>query len=515
LSGRRRIYIGLSALGGALVGAALVILVILIVTGSISASQARKVEPFSLVREPLAGELAGRFRPWLLFDSREKWRPLNVDSLFDEGTQRFCLRRGRVPKCIPIRNAAEFDALVAGKQAGPATYIDIKGDSTNSYHGPASCRPLLDCDSGPRSAIYYNATESNGRYYLDYWWFLRFNHFARLALNESCLLPVARETGVCDEHEGDWEGVTVVTRPHDERHVEYVVYAAHKGTFRYSGGRLKFRDGTRPVVYLAEGGHAAYPLPCRHSCHQPAGLAVDGVLELPESDYDGLAEWGRDAEACVPNTQGSCLLSLDKQHWTHWPGEWGAGCTAACGGVVDANSPHSPGVQARFQTPWCSFQEDVFTCDGRSQHCADWLGSQVVAVACDPILLTIGQRSSKKLGPGALGLDVAGKPIENATTPGVVQALGAPLEPPSRLSAIADGPATEILVRAAQGRLVSSDLFTNPGWRPGQTIHLTVTSGTDGPTVLADGHPATERTITERPTPANLNRALRVLAPGP
>ncbi len=493
----------------------LAIAVILIANGSIVRSQNRKVEPFSLVQEPLAGELAERFRPWLLFDSREKWRPLNVNALFDEGTQRFCLRQGQAAKCRPIHNAREFDALVQGKQAGPATYIDIKGSRTASYHGPASCHPLLDCNSGPHSAIYYHATESNGRYYLDYWWFLRFNHFARLALNKSCFLPVAREAGACDEHEGDWEGMTVVTPPHDERHIESVGYAAHKGTFRYSGAQLKPHEGTRPTVYLAEGSHAAYPLPCRGSCHQPAGLAVDGTLELPESDHDGLATWGRNAEACVPNAQGSCLLSLDQQHWTHWPGEWGAGCTAACSGVLDANSPHSPGVQARFQTPWCSFQEDRFTCDGRSQRCADWLGSQVLALACDPILLTIGQRSSKKLGAGMLGLNVAGKPIENATTPGVVQALGAPLEPPARLSAIVDGPAAEIIVRAAQGSVVSEDRFANPSWQAGQTIHLTVTSGTDGPTVLAEGHPAIERTITERPTPANLNRALSVLAASP
>jgi hypothetical protein len=487
--------------------------VLVIVNGSLASSQTRKVEPFSLVREPLAGRLAERFRPWLLFDTGEKWRPLNVDYMFDEGAQRFCLRQGRVPRCIPIHDAAEFDGLVAGNPAGQGDYIDINGDTTDSYHGPASCRPLFDCDAGPRSAIYYNATESNGRYYLDYWWFLRFNHFTRLALSKSCLLLAARETGVCDEHEGDWEGVTVVTRPHDDTHVEYVVYAAHKGTFRYSGTQLQFREGARPVVYVTEGGHSAYPLPCTHSCRQPPGLALDGVLELPESAHDGRASWGRNPEACVPNAAGSCLLALNAQPWTHWPGEWGAGCTAACGGVLDANSPRSPGVQARFQTPWCSFQEDVITCDGRSQRCSDWLAAQVVALACDPILLTEAQRASEKLGPSRLGLRVAGVSIRNATTPGVVQALGTPLEPGNELTAIVDGPATEILVRAAQGNLVSDDSFANPGWHAGQSIRITVASGSDGPTVLADGQRARERTITERATPAGLDRPLRAVPP--
>jgi Vacuolar protein sorting-associated protein 62 len=488
--------------------------VLWIVNGTLSPSQVRKVEPFSLVREPLAGELAERFRPWLLFDSKEKWRPLDVDAMFEEGTQRFCQRHGHAATCVPIHSAGEFDTLISSKQSGAASYIDIAGDSTGGYHGPDACRPLLDCNGGSRSAIYYHATESNGRYYLDYWWFLRFNHFTRLALNDSCRLPVARESGICDEHEGDWEGMTVVTRPHDERHVEYVVYAAHKGTFRYSATQLDLRDGTRPVVYLAEGSHAAYPLPCRHACHQPAGLAVNGVIELPEADHDGMAPWGRDAEACMPNARGSCLLSLDKQSWTRWPGEWGAGCTAACGGALDANSPHSPGVQARFQTPWCSFQEDLFTCDGRSQRCADWLGSQVVAVACDPILLTNGQRSAKKLAPSGLSLQLAGQPVANASTPGVVQALGAPLEPGAHAVAVADGPATEVLVRAAQGKLVTDARFADDTWRAGQRVHIAVTSGTDGPTILADGRPPLERTITERPTPEGVSQALRSLGPG-
>jgi hypothetical protein len=166
-------------------------------------------------------------------------------------------------------------------------------------------------------------------------------------------------------------------------------------------------------------------------------------------------------------------------------------------------------VQTRFQTPWCSFQEDLFTCDGRSQRCSDWLSAQVRALACDPVLLTEAQRASKKLGTAGLGLEVAGAPIASATTPGVVQALGAPLEPNSELTATVDGPSAEILVSAAQGAILSNDSFANSTWQPGQRIHITVTEGNDGPAVLADGQPPRERTITERATPATLNRVLR------
>jgi hypothetical protein len=500
-----RIIGGLVA--GLLIGAGAAVIVVLILDGSIGAGFARKDEPFSLLDEPMAGELAERFRPWLLFDSKEKWRPLNVDDMFDEGTQRFCVRQGGPSTCSAVPNALAFDKLIAEKRAGTNSYVNIAGSKLSEYHGPASCRALWDCNGGPRSAIYYDATESNGRYYVDYWWFLRFNHFSRYDFNRTCLASLAREAGLCDEHEGDWEGVTVVTRPHDATHVEYVVYAAHKGTFRYSGAQLQLRNETRPVVYLTEGGHSAYPLACAHSCRQPPALAIDGVVP-PETDHDGRAPWGRNTEACVPNAPGSCLLSLAAQPWTHWPGEWGAGCSAACGGALDANSPHSPGVQARFQTPWCSFQEDQFTCDGRSQRCSDWLSAQVRALACDPVLLTEAQRASTKLETGALGLEVGGVTVASATTPGVVQALGPPLEPNSGLTATVDGSSAEILVSAAQGAILSNDSFANSNWQPGQRIHITVSEGNDGPTVLADGQYPRERAITERATPASLERVL-------
>jgi hypothetical protein len=468
----------------------------------------REVEAFSQVPEDLAGTLAARFRPWLEFDSHELWRPLNVGYLFDEGTQRFCTREvHRSPRCLPIRNAAGFDALAAEGHGGAATYVDIAGNSVSEYHGPTQCRPLLDCDRGERSAIYYHVTESNNRFYIDYWWFLRFNHFPLSRPGLSCRIEITREQSICDEHEGDWEGVTVVTRPNDSAHIDYVVYAAHKGTFRYAAqagavgqaaSQLTLREGTRPVVYLAQGSHAAYPVACAHSCHQPPELAAEGLVDLPEGNYDGKREWGRNADKCVPNARGSCLQSFTRQPWDTWAGQWGAGCTSACDGAVDANSPHSPGVQARYETPWCSFQSGVFTCDGRSLRCGDWLGPLVVAVACDPILLTRGLRASEKIPPGRLALVIEGSPTSHASTPGVVQALGHPLQAGSRLEAVADGPATEILVRAAQGAIVAEDRFADLGAAPGQRIVLTVSPGPDGPTVLASGHRPVERRLLER-----------------
>ena len=43
--------------------------------------------------------------------------------------------------------------------------------------GATRAAPVSQRDRGPASAIYDGVTESGGRTYVDYWWFLRFNDF--------------------------------------------------------------------------------------------------------------------------------------------------------------------------------------------------------------------------------------------------------------------------------------------------------------------------------------------------
>jgi hypothetical protein len=460
--------------------------------------ETREVEAFSDVGEPRAGEIAERFRPLLRFDSGERWRPLNVASLLDEAKHRYCTRGAGSDRCTPLGGASDFDGLAKAAAAlGPTTYLDIAGGKVTDYSGPGHCPSLQDCGSGPSSAIYYHVTQANDRFYVDYWWFLRFNHFPRSLPGVSCHSRAARKNGICDEHEGDWEGVTVVTPPDDDARIDYVVYAAHKGTFRYSASLLHLTSRTRPTVYVAQGSHASYPGPCSHDCSQPSGLAAEGLVDLPESDFDGTRGWARNGDACTPNAAGSCLLALTAQAWTTWPGQWGAGCGDACGGAPDVSSPRSPGLQARFQTPWCSTQNGVFACDSRAQRCGDWLGPLVVAVACDPFLLSRGLRATDAIDAGKLALILRGAELSKATTPGVVQALGDPLRPGDSLTVAADGPATQVLVRAEQAGVVVEARFSGLAAQAGQRIAITVAAGADGPVVLADGRRPVERRILE------------------
>jgi hypothetical protein len=481
---------------GVVVGAAIIFT--LHQTNALPSTSTRQVRAFSEVQEPQARTLAERFRPWLLFDSKERWRPLNVDQMFDEGTHSFCTVSAGKTACQKIANAAGFDARLGHSTLGVATDINLGSGGFRNYHGPVHCGGvLLDCGTGARSAIYYHVTQSNDRYYLDYWIFYRFNHFSASQPGLSCKSQLARANAVCDEHQGDWEGVTAVTQPGDATRLDYVVYAAHGGTFRYSASQLRIMDGTHPVVYVANGSHASYPRPCASSCSQPPGLAQLGLVDLPEGDFDGKAAWARNGDSCPANQPGTCLISLSLQPWVTWAGQWGAGCGSACGGASDANSPASPGRQARYQTPWCSSANSIFTCDGTAvASCADWLGPLVAAVACDEGVLTTGLNRTNKTAPGRIEILLPNAAALTAHTPGVVQHLGNPLTPPFAFDVVADGPATQILVRAEQAGVVVEDQFLKSSATAGERIHVQVASGSDRPSVTADGRgPAQERII--------------------
>lgn len=79
----------------------------------------------------------------------------------------------------------------------------------------------------------------------------------------------------------------------------------------------------------------------------------------------------------------------------------------------------------------------------------------------------------------------------------MVQALGPPLHPGDALTVIADGPATQVLVRAEQAGVVVEARFAGLATEAGKQIVVKVTGGSDGPIVLADGRRPVERRILE------------------
>jgi len=319
--------------------------------------------------------LAMELRPRLRFDSAERWRPVSVASFLAEsyphgGAQLACWR-GLDPHCNP---AGGIGRLRRGGDA--PEFIDIEGERKNgadAYSPDPLCTSpptVFDCNDGKMSAVYYRRTTHEGRWYWDYWWFLRYNDYN--GQFNDC-------TFYCGDHEGDWEGITVITTPELNPQILGAVYAAHKDRVLIEGDILP-RSGSHPVVFVAAGTHASYPFRCNDgNCHQFGTL---GGVHLPEESHDGDVAWGGNVDAhCSANL---CVRPLPEigappdlatplaGGWAGWPGKWGKTCIAGCSRAE--SSPNSPGLQIRFRCPWAPTRWALLAPDGtvsRSEPAGD------------------------------------------------------------------------------------------------------------------------------------------------
>lgn len=305
--------------------------------------------------------LAMKVRPRLLFDSQEHWRPLEVERFVSE---QFPDREGHkacwdqpAGRCEPVGGLSQL------RPGGAAPdYLDIHGEEENGvdFSSPnrfchTSSPPARDCNAGAQTAIYYRRTTHEGRWYWDYWWFFRYNDYAG-SFNHCN--PI-----FCGDHEGDWEGVTVVTTPSLTPEITEVIYAAHKNRILVEGTEAPL-EGGHPLVFVAEGTHASYPYRCSAGCRQYA--AVEPFGRLSEDPHDGAVSWGGNEDGdcvkyrCVrplPEVGQPSDLALPRAgRWAGWPGQWGRTCHEGCESfphLLQA-SPRSPGTQIRFKCPWAA-----------------------------------------------------------------------------------------------------------------------------------------------------------------
>ena len=264
--------------------------------------------------------LALTFRPRLLFDAKERWRPTNVDDFLAEPGHLACPPVGG-GVCAPLTSVDQLTPAVA--------HLDLRGtrgdgaDATAPELGVcAKTLPeLRDCDADGDSVIYAHVTRSGARIAIDYWWFLRYNAYS------------------IDQHEGDWEGVTVIVDRAATRVLE-VHFAAHADVWRYDDD-VSSVVGNRVKVYVARGSHAAYPRPCLRLCRQTTGTA-------PESRSGGERSWiGNSAAGC----RRRCVQLLPEAggaptSWDAWDGRWGVTVSSAFA------PPRTPAFQRRFGHPF-------------------------------------------------------------------------------------------------------------------------------------------------------------------
>lgn len=275
----------------------------------------------TLSRAPL--HLALRFQPHLLFDSAERWRPVDVDALLAEPGHRACPPPASGQPCAPLTSPAQLTSGIA--------YLDLRGTRLDGVDAAApdvatcarSSPRLLDCDEGGRSPIYARVMVGKRLIAIDYWWFARYNAF------------------LVDLHEGDWEGVTVIV-DRAGRRVRGVNFAAHSDVWRYDADVPEL-EGRHVRVYVARGSHAAYPRACRRATCAQTGRA------LPEARFDGASPWvANDRSVC----RRSCVRLLPlaaagaPASWDAWDGRWGAPLLPLF------PPPRTPAFQARYASPF-------------------------------------------------------------------------------------------------------------------------------------------------------------------
>jgi hypothetical protein len=205
-------------------------------------------------------------------------------------------------------------------------------------------------------------TEANSRLYVDYWWYLRYNNFGRYGVAELCHNRVLA-LRQCFDHEGDWEGVTVITDDRDHERAAYVGFAQHDGVHRRAAKDLPLQ-GQRPQVFVAQGSHASYSKACPSGCGQ---IKTVLGIRLPETNTDGAVPWGRNEDGECP-ASSPCLRALAGQPWKAYAGLWGSQkCRLRKRKCVLTKGPRSPALQQRYRAPWCYAEKGVKTlqCDGK------------------------------------------------------------------------------------------------------------------------------------------------------
>lgn len=293
-------------------------------------------------------ELAKRFQPYLMFDRKERWRPIDPSVLLAEGNHEACSQAG---ECRAIESALTLQGADLNRRG---SFIALNGTRgvrhPDRFRAPdLGCnddvreplrRALLDCDHGRGARIFFHVFHLPEGVYVEYWFYYRFD---------------LTDAQVLMGHQSDWEGIVVAPQPPAYSTFAWVGFAAHKGApWRYArdvmrcdserpgscGSEAGAHVGQRVLVYVAEGSHASYPRPCHRtsvlSCGQNAKFK--GLFALPERGFDGGAPW-------AANNDPTTLAAIDVQPWLGWKGSWNAR------GKLDSSVVDSPPNQGRYDKP--------------------------------------------------------------------------------------------------------------------------------------------------------------------
>jgi hypothetical protein len=448
------------------------------VTASNAAGSATAIsDPSPLVLAPIA-QLATDYRPALLLDSTEHYRPITVESLLGERdgsgnpVHKHCdvvppppPLTSPLPVCYAVGSVDDLVAPPRNQDASrsflsiwtpngdPSDENPYSGDATD-FRSPTCASDSLLRDCGDTPGIYYHYGQSvHGYRFIDYWIFYRYNPFPNP-------FPIPD-----DNHEGDWEGLTVELDPSpNPPAVTGIVLDQHGHlAWRLPSAFVWCEDGaasqancdTAPVspsgvahagVFVAEGSHASYENSCTQECFNPVG---DNIVH--EHRHDGQAGWvDNSSSSCADDSaRGGCVAGLGA--WAAWTGCWGGSGTCSDDIIPYGTSPRGPAARqgGRYgctEVGWaCSetpeggpvpfslhkgtkARSQRVTSPARlslEEKCSSWTDSELAASACSPTDLRLANERHQLSKPGQFALLISGR--RTATAPGLVQVVGSPL----------------------------------------------------------------------------------------
>ena len=260
-----------------------------------------------------------RYAPLVYLHPEEKLLPASATFFINNSELKWRHDSG-CPSCR-IEKKGQVNAAKLGSggykhktKSSPASFCRHTGHSYTSRQKTAPGRGIvsgegfyLELDDSKRSGqgitspVYYDFAPQR---YIIYWFFYCFNKKS------------------VDEHEGDWENITVRLNGKDE--LTDVAYNSHGAPTPYEKDEIDYYQGTHPIVYSANGSHASYP---------KAGTFPTKVEQIKDSTKKGKM-WRTWAH----------LLNVRKMPWYGFGGSWGHIGKLLIGRFLPGKAGHEAGM---------------------------------------------------------------------------------------------------------------------------------------------------------------------------
>jgi hypothetical protein len=282
------------------------------------------------------------FKPFLRYDSNEGYF---ADSAAQMTDAKGIVLRSRAGQTIARPGPGDHDLSLRfltvtggryanGRPSADDDALSVRGRDYLQQYRAIRAKP------GYANVVYGRVVEVGGVTWLQYWFWFFYNDLRALDIGLGL-------------HEGDWEGIQL-RMAGDEP--DLAVYAQHAYAEAREWPRVEKR-GQRPVVYVAQGSHAAYfhdgmPLTHWHLTEHFIDRA-DGK-ETPKSDVK------------------LEVLQEPAPGWVKWPGRWGDTERPAQGPKpyreISSGSPTGPGLKPHWDDPgWLlNKAEEVGRAPGRA-----------------------------------------------------------------------------------------------------------------------------------------------------